>query len=101
MTQSAPHDSPIGLPGWPASASSLPQAEQAVEAVATLLRLARGMAEGGRRVELAGLERLVGPLCARSLDLPADEGRRMVPLLAGLVAELDALQRMMARDVAD
>lgn len=105
MTQTELCDSPTQpepvLAGWPAVASALPQAEQAAEAVAALLRLARGMAECGRRVDLAGLERLIGPLCARSMDLPAAEGRRMVPLLAALVGEIDALHRMVVRDMPD
>ena len=87
---------PGSLTGWPPAASALPEAEQAAAGVRTLLLLARGMAAAGRRVDLAGLEHMVGRLCARSLDLPAEEARRMRPALAALLVEIDALNAAMA-----
>ena len=72
-------------------------AEQSGDGVRGLIQLARGMADAGRRVDLSGLEGLVGRLCARSLDLMPDEGRRMALLLAGLLTEFDALHGVMAR----
>ena len=57
-----------------------------------MLRLARGMVQAGRRVELEGLDQMVGRLCARCLDLPPEEGRALRPLLAALlVASLPGL----------
>lgn len=61
------------------------------ESLASTLRLARAMASSGREVDIAGIEGGVGQLCARCLDLPPDRGRAMRPVLAGLLAELDAL----------
>ena len=103
MTRPAPPypthaDHPVCvLAGWPAAASATLGAEQSADGVRALLQLARGMTDAGRRVDLGGLEALVGRLCARSLDLMPEEGRRMALLLAGLLAELDALHRVMAR----
>jgi len=74
-----------------AAPSRQPAAEQEAEAVAAMLRLARGMLDSGRRIDLAGMEQMVGRLCARCLDLPPEEGRAMRPSLAALLAEIDAL----------
>lgn len=88
-----PHSPPDSGPlaGWPAAAPPIHGAEQAAEGVRTVLRLARGMAQSGRRVDLDGLDGMVGRLCARCLDLPPEDGRRMGLVLAELLAEIDAL----------
>ena len=39
------------------------------------VNIAAGLATGGRRVDVAGLDRSVGLLCAKALDLPPTEGR--------------------------
>ena len=85
------------LPGWPAVPDAIGGAEVEAEAVRGVLALARSMATVGRRVDLAGLDRLVGRLCARSLDLPPGDGRRMSLLLAGLLVEIDLLNAEMAK----
>jgi hypothetical protein len=104
MTQAAPHpprsdSAGAELPGtgMPCAASRQPAAEQAAEAVANMLRLARGMVQSGRRVELEGLDQMVGRLCARCLDLPPEEGRALRPHLAALLVEIDALNASFAR----
>jgi hypothetical protein len=56
-----------------------------------MLRMARGLTEGGRRIDIAGLDRLVGLVCAKSLDLPPEDGRRMRVTLIELRDEADAL----------
>lgn len=55
------------------------------------LRLAGALAQGGRRLDLAGLDQMVGRLCAQALDLPPAQGRMVRPLLLALLRELDAL----------
>lgn len=104
MTQAAPlpprsDSAGAELPGaeLPCAASRQPAAEQAAEAVANMLRLARGMVQSGRRVELEGLDQMVGRLCARCLDLPPEEGRALRPHLAALLVEIDALSASFAR----
>ncbi len=94
MTQAEPHPQAQAIPG---AASRQPAAEQAAEGVSRMLRLARGMVEAGRRVELEGLDQMVGRLCARCLDLPPEEGRALRPVLAALLVEIDALNASLAR----
>ena len=72
-------------------ASPLEHARALAQAIAGMLRVARGFVAAGRRVDLAGLEEPVGLLCARSLDLPPEQGRQMRVVLIDLRRELDAL----------
>jgi len=76
----------------------MPAAEQDGEAVRALLRLARGIAASGRHVDLRGLDDMVGRLCARCLDLPPADGRRMALLLTELHVEINALNATMATE---
>jgi len=62
-----------------------------IDGATSTLRVARGLLEGGRRVDLEGLDRVIGVICARALDLPPEEGRTIRPRLALLLADLDAL----------
>ncbi|HTN12128.1 MAG TPA: hypothetical protein VL154_14260 [Acetobacteraceae bacterium] len=66
--------------------------------VAGTLRLAGALAQGGRRLDLAGLDQMVGRLCAQALDLPPAQGRRVRPRLIALLGELDALRVRLAPD---
>jgi hypothetical protein len=61
------------------------------DGIVSVLRVARVLAQARRPVDLDGLERVVGPLCAGALDLPPADGRALRPLLVALLAELDAL----------
>lgn len=53
--------------------------------------IARALARAGREIDLSGLERQAGLLCAKALDLPPDRGRTIRPKLVLLRDELDAL----------
>jgi hypothetical protein len=53
--------------------------------------MARALAQSHRSIDLAGLDQEIGRLCAASLDLPPEQGQAMRPLLATVLAELDAL----------
>lgn len=72
----------------PASAA----AAREVDAMLGLLAVARVLAEGGRRVDLAGLDDAVGRLCARALDLGPEQGRRLRPRLRAVLAAAAALE---------
>jgi hypothetical protein len=61
------------------------------DGVTQTLGVARGLVEGGRSVDLAGLEDQVGLVCAKALDLPPAEGRTMRGELVALLARVDAL----------
>ena len=56
-----------------------------------LFRMTRALVAGGRRVDIAGVERQVGLFCAKTLDLPPEDGRTLRPMLVSLLADLDAL----------
>jgi hypothetical protein len=71
-------------------------AEALAEGVSRMLRVARGLLEGQRQIDLAGLDEMVGYLCARTLDLPPEQGRAMRPRLILLLAELDSLAGTLA-----
>lgn len=61
-----------------------------------IVGVARALVESGRNIDLAGLDRQVGLLCAKTLDLPPDEGRRLRPRLIALSATVETLLRAMA-----
>lgn len=77
-----------------------PDAEIAAAAAAALLAtvsLARGLAAGGRRVDLSGLEREAGVLCAAALALPREEARALLPSLAAIEHEIATLMEALER----
>jgi hypothetical protein len=60
--------------------------------------LACALAESGRAIDLVGLDRRIGLLCTKALDLPSDEGRRVRPRLLALSGSMEALsQALLAR----
>ncbi len=59
--------------------------------IASTLRMARALASAGRSIDLTGLDGAVGLLCAKSLDLPPEEGRQMRETLMAVLQELDTL----------
>jgi hypothetical protein len=58
-----------------------------------MVGIARALAEAGRVVDLTGLDRQIGLLCAKALDLPPDDGRRVRPRLIALSGAMQALTR--------
>lgn len=71
-------------------------AELLAEGITSTLRMTRAMVTADRRVDLHGLDRMVGLVCARALDLPPAEGAAMRPRLTAMLAELDALGTALA-----
>lgn len=59
------------------------------------VRIACALAESNRRIDLNGLERRVGTLCAQALDLPADDHRQLRAQLIALSNALDTLGRLL------
>lgn len=74
---------------------------RSAEALDATLRLALALARSQRTIDLSGLERELGRLCAASLDLTPAEGRAMRSRLATLVADLDALSACLAGRAGD
>jgi hypothetical protein len=62
--------------------------------------LARALAGSGRAIDLTGLDHEVGLLCAKSLDLPPDQGRCVRPRLIALSGAIEALSRVLAARAA-
>ena len=59
--------------------------------IVRVLNLALALTQSGRQVDLSGIDRQVGILCAQSLDLPPALGREMVPCLQSQIAVIDQL----------
>ncbi|HEY7576633.1 MAG TPA: hypothetical protein VH855_03475 [Acetobacteraceae bacterium] len=62
--------------------------------------MARALASSGRCVDLTGFDQQVGLLCAKTLDLPPDAGRRLRPDLIVLSGALETLSRVLAEQAA-
>jgi hypothetical protein len=85
--------------------SSIPSSDDtaAIDAVRALsaeltkmVEVARALVEAGRAIDLTGIDSQVGLLCAKSLDLPTGDGRRIRPRLIALFGSIEALVRVMA-----
>ena len=61
------------------------------EDLARTICVARVLVEHGRTIDLAGLDRGVGLLCAKALDLQPAAGRNVRPHLLSLLAQADSL----------
>jgi len=59
--------------------------------VRNTVQTAAGLATGGRQVDVTRLDRTVGLLCAKALDLPPADGRAARTGLVALLIEIDAL----------
>lgn len=55
------------------------------------IRLSRALVDTRRNVDLAGLDGIVGLLCAKALDLPPEQGRGVAPELSAMMREIDRL----------
>jgi hypothetical protein len=53
--------------------------------------VARALIMAGRTVDLAGIEDGIGLLCAKSLDLPRENAREILPAMHALLAQLASL----------
>lgn len=90
MEPDSPPVAGLGLAAADALAP-LAAAHAMADRIAGTLRVATALAQAGRRLDLDGLDRMLGRLCAGALDLPPAQGRQLRPRLVGLLTELDAL----------
>jgi hypothetical protein len=70
----------------------------AIEAMDGTIAMARALVEGGRRIDLAGLDGEAGRLCAAVMALEPGEARRLRPALLALRQQIDGLAASLARD---
>jgi hypothetical protein len=66
------------------------------EELTKMVGIARALVEAGRAIDLTGIDGQVGLLCAKSLDLPPDDGRRIRPRLIALFGSMEGLARTIA-----
>lgn len=64
--------------------------------LAKTIGIARALVEGGRAIDLTGLDNRIGLLCAKSLDLPPDQGRAVRPRLIELSEAVATLARVLS-----
>lgn len=69
----------------------------AIEAMDGTLVMARALVEGGRRIDLAGLEEEASRLCAAVMTLTPEEARLLRLPLEGLLRQVDALSASLGR----
>lgn len=72
--------------------------QAAIETMGATVAMARALVQGGRRVDLAGLDRDATALCAAVLVLDRDSGRALRPALEALLRQLDHLSAEVTRD---
>ncbi|WP_270936889.1 hypothetical protein [Falsiroseomonas oryzae] len=70
----------------------------AIEAMDGTIAMARALVEGGRRVDLAGLDRETVSLCAAVMALDATAARDLRPALEALRRQVDGLAARLAQD---
>jgi hypothetical protein len=66
-----------------------------IEGLRGTLALARALVEGGREVDLAGLENDAAAICAALDKLPGHAARDMRPAMIALMREVEALALVM------
>ncbi len=68
----------------------------AIEAMDGTVAVARALVEGGRRVDLAGLDREATSLCAAVMALETVQARSLRPALEALLRQVDGLRAVLA-----
>jgi hypothetical protein len=72
-------------------AAAIKTAMGMADGLARTITIARLLVENGRTVDMAGLDRGVGLLCAKALDLPPEAGRNLRPALMMVLNEANHL----------
>jgi hypothetical protein len=62
-----------------------------MEDLANAITVARTLVDAGHPIDLTGFDRMVGLLCAQTLDLPLEDARALREDLIELLAAVDAL----------
>lgn len=63
----------------------------AIEALHATIKVARALAEGGRRIDLGGLDAQAAALCTAAMLLPPGSAAMLCPALEAVVREVDGL----------
>ena len=81
-------------------ASAVRAAVGMAEGLARTICIARLLVANGRTVDMTGLDRGVGLLCAKALDLPPEAGRGLRPQLMMVLAEANRLTEALQNQAA-
>ena len=81
----------------PQAASHAQAVEAAIAALGGTVTIARALLEGGRRIDLAGLDRDATAVCAAVMALERDAARLLRPSLEALLHQVDGLAAEVAR----
>jgi len=84
-----------------AEANARLAAEALADGLARMVQIAHALLRSERRIDLAGLDKLIGLLSARALDLRADHGRLLKPRLLGLLGDVHLLSIDLADEAPD
>jgi hypothetical protein len=76
----------------PAGSHGLAATAMVADTMAATLILARALVTSGHRIDLDGVEREIGDLCAETVALPRDQGVLLRPALEQLLREVEALE---------
>src|SRR6478752_1031450 len=95
-----PHADPLEDMPLLADRSRIGRTRSLAGGIVTTIRLSRALVDTGRNVDLAGLDRIVGLLCAKALDLQPEQGRELVPELSAMLREIDGLSAALAAAMA-
>ena len=61
------------------------------ERISRTVALARALILGGRQLDVTGIDDGVGILCAQTLDLPPEDAGTMLPVLRGVLIQVELL----------
>jgi hypothetical protein len=81
----------------PYAATHAAAVQAAIEALGGTVAIARALVEGGRRIDLEGLDRDATALCAAVMTLERDSARALRPSLEALLRQVDGLTAEVAR----
>ncbi|MBU8537676.1 hypothetical protein [Falsiroseomonas tokyonensis] len=81
----------------PSVATHAQAVHAAIEAMGGTVLVARALVQGGRQVDLEGLDRDATALCAAVLALRPEEGRLLRPALESLLHQVNDLAAEVAR----
>ncbi|NKC33670.1 hypothetical protein [Falsiroseomonas selenitidurans] len=80
------------------TASHAETVHAAIQSMGGTVVVARALVEGGRQIDLEGLDREATALCAAVLALSAEEARRLRPALEALLRQVNELAAEVARN---
>jgi hypothetical protein len=81
-------------------ATAIQNAISMADGLARTITIARLLVENGRIVDMTGLDRGIGLLCAKALDLPPEAGRNLRPTLMMVLGEANTLTEALRNQTA-